>query len=75
MDFVRFISIADEPPDDDDRRLRKRVGVVAGYLTIVAPLTLPIQAQGHPLSWPLAIGLSVFSVGNLVGLTAYSSIA
>ena len=68
MDLPRFIAIADEPSDDDDQRLRKRVGVVAGYLTIVAPLTLPIQAQGHPLSWPLAIGLSVFSVGNLVVL-------
>jgi guanylate cyclase len=66
--LVRFISIADAPSDDDDRRLRKRVGVVAGYLTIVAPLTLPIQAQGHPLSWALAIGLSVFSVGNLIVL-------
>ena len=66
--LVRFIAIADEASDDDDQRLRKRVGVVAGYLTIVAPLTLLIQAQGHPLSWPLAIGLSVFSVGNLIVL-------
>lgn len=27
----RLIGIADEPTDDDDLRLRKRVGVVAGY--------------------------------------------
>ena len=63
-----FIAIADGPSDDDDLRLRKRVGVAAGYLTIVAPLSLPLQAQGHPLSWPLALGLSVFSVGNLIVL-------
>ena len=37
--LIRLISIADEPGDDDDARRRKRVGVVAGYLTIVAPLT------------------------------------
>jgi adenylate cyclase len=66
--MIRLIAIADEPTDDDDLRLRKRVGVVAGYATIVAPLTFPIQAQGHPLSWPLAIGLSIFSIGNLIVL-------
>jgi hypothetical protein len=47
----RLIGIANYPDDDDDQRLRKRIGVVAGYVTIVAPLTLPIQAMGHPLSW------------------------
>jgi hypothetical protein len=51
--------MADEPDDDDDARLRKRVGVLAGYLTIAAPLSLPIQAQGHPLSWLLALGLAL----------------
>ena len=61
----RLIAKADEPDDDDDARLRKRVGVLAGYLTIAAPLSLPIQAQGHPLSWPLALGLALFSIGNL----------
>ena len=64
----RLIAIADDPADDEDQRLRKRVGVVAGYLTIVAPLSLPAQAQGHPLSWALAISLAAFSVGNLVVL-------
>jgi guanylate cyclase len=64
----RLIAIADEASDDDDQRLRKRVGVVAGYLTIVAPLALPAQAQGHPLSWALATSLAAFSVGNLIVL-------
>ncbi|MGH8957432.1 MAG: adenylate/guanylate cyclase domain-containing protein [Acidimicrobiia bacterium] len=62
--IFRLISIADVA-DDEAARLRKRVGVIAGYVTIVAPLTLPIQAQGHPLSWPLALGLSAFSAVNL----------
>ena len=61
----RLLAIADEPADDDDLRLRKRVGVAAGLLTVIAPLTLPMQTQWHPLSWPLAFALSLFSVANL----------
>jgi adenylate cyclase len=62
---ARLIGIADDPADDDDVRLRKRIGVAAGYITILAPTTLPIQAQGHPLSWPLVAVLSLFSAANL----------
>lgn len=61
----RLVSIADEASDDDDLRLRKRVGVAAGLLTVLAPWTLPVQALGHPLSYVLAAALSVFSIGNL----------
>ena len=64
----RLVSLADDPSDDDDLRLRKRVGVAAGLLTIFAPLTLPIQALGHPLSYVLALALSLFSIGNLAVL-------
>jgi adenylate cyclase len=63
-----LLGLADDPADDDDLRLRKRVGVAAGLLTILAPLSLPIQAQAHPASFILAFGLSAFSVGNLVVL-------
>ena len=38
---------------------------MAGYLTILAPLTLPLQTGGQPLSWVLAAGLSAFSIVNL----------
>jgi guanylate cyclase len=65
---VRLVAIADRPEDDDDTRLGKRVGVAAGYLTVVAPLTMPLQAGGQPLSWAVALGLSAFSVANLVVL-------
>ena len=41
---------------------------IAGYLTIVAPLSLPVQAPGVPFSWVLALGLSAFSVANLTVL-------
>lgn len=64
--LVRMIGIADEPEDDDDIRVRKRVGALAGYLTIVAALTLPIQAMGVPLSLALGAGLATFSLANLV---------
>ena len=66
--LVRMIGIADEPADDDDTRVRKRVGVLAGYLTIAAALTLPVQAMGVPLSFVLGAGLATFSVVNLVVL-------
>ena len=61
----RVMALADDPADDDDLRLRKRVGVAAGVLTIVAPISLPIQAQGDPLSIALAVALSAFSAVNL----------
>jgi adenylate cyclase len=67
--LVQLIAIADQPEDDDETRRRKRVGVVAGYLTIVAPLTLPAQAAGAPVAFLVALGLSVYSILNL-GLLA-----
>lgn len=60
--------MADATSDDDDLRLRKRIGVAAGLLTILAPLSLPIQAQGHPASFVLAAALGLFSVANLAVL-------
>lgn len=63
-----MVAFADDPDDDDDLRLRKRVGVTAGILTIFAPLSLPIQAQGHPLSIVLAAVLPLFSAANLAVL-------
>ena len=66
--LLRLISIADEPCDDDDARLRKRVGVIAGYATILAPLTLPFQVSGFAGVWALAIGLSAYSAINLLVL-------
>jgi len=65
----RALSLADEEGDDDDLRLRKRIGVAAGYLTIVAPLTMPILAQGYPLAIVVGVSLSAFSVANLVVLS------
>jgi guanylate cyclase len=64
----RLVSFADAPADDDDARLRKRVGIIAGYLTIVAPLTLPAQAGFAPVTWALGLGLAIFSVANLAVL-------
>ncbi len=61
-----LLAIGDKPGDDDDLRLRKRMGVVGGYLTIVAPLGAPALARWHPLADVLAPALSLWSVGNLV---------
>ncbi|HXI81647.1 MAG TPA: adenylate/guanylate cyclase domain-containing protein [Verrucomicrobiae bacterium] len=66
--LLRLIAIADEPGDDDDRRLRKRVGVLGGYLTIVAPLGLPLAAPTPLVGWVVALVLSLWSAGNLAVL-------
>ncbi len=67
-----LLSIADDPTDEDDLRRRKRVGVAAGLLTIVAPLTLPLQVPGEPIAWIIGVSLSVFSLVNLVVLARTS---
>jgi Adenylate and Guanylate cyclase catalytic domain len=64
----RLISVADEPADDDDMRLRKRVLVVAGYILVIGALQLPALAQGHPISWFVAVTLPLVSATNLVVL-------
>ncbi len=64
----RGIGLADEPTDDDDLRLRKRVVVVAGYILIIGPLQLPFLAQGLPLSWFVAATMPLVSGINLVVL-------
>ncbi len=64
----RLIGLADEPTDDDDLRLRKRVGVIAGYILVLAPLQLPILAQGHPISLVVAVGMPLVSAANLLVL-------
>jgi adenylate cyclase len=61
----RLIAIADQPDDDDDARLRKRAGVVGGYVTIVAPLGLPLAAPTPLVGWVVALGLSIWTVANL----------
>jgi hypothetical protein len=63
-----LVGIADDPSDDDDLRLRKRVGVAAGYIIIIGALQLPILARGLPLSWAVAVALPVVNAANLVVL-------
>jgi class 3 adenylate cyclase len=64
----RLISIGDEPADDDDVRLRKRVGVVAGYILVVGALALPVMAQGLAVSWAVALTLPLVMAVNLAVL-------
>jgi adenylate cyclase len=67
--LLRLISIADLPGDDDDVRLRKRVGVAAGYFTIVAPFGVTLAAPSISLvASAVGLSLSLWSVGNLVVL-------
>jgi len=65
---LRLVSIADHSGEGDDLRRRKRVGVVAGLLTVLAPLTLPLQLPREPIASVIGISLSAFSLANLVVL-------
>ncbi len=65
--LTRLVSIADLAGDDDDTRLRKRIGVAAGLITIAAPWTLPLVSP-TPLGLGLAIALSAYSAINLTVL-------
>ncbi|HXI45129.1 MAG TPA: adenylate/guanylate cyclase domain-containing protein [Candidatus Acidoferrales bacterium] len=67
--FVRFVSIGDVPGDDDDTLLRKRVGVVAGYVTVIVPYGVVLGSPEQPVvGWAAALGLSLWSAGNLLVL-------
>lgn len=68
--ILRLLSSADDPSDDDDLRLRKRIGVAAGILTVFAPLSLPLQARAHPASFVLSAALAAFSIANLAVLAS-----
>ena len=62
----KLLRIADAPTDDDDLRLRKRVGVIAAYVLILLSLQLPILSGGLPLSWAAAIALPAVNAANLL---------
>ena len=64
----RLISIADEPTDDDDLRLRKRFGVVAGYISVLAPLSVIGAAPDRIIALPLGFSLSLICAANLAVL-------
>jgi adenylate cyclase len=64
----RFISIADEATDDDDLRLRKRVGVVAGYILAMAAFFLPLMSQGLAVGWVAGLTMGPVSALNLAVL-------
>jgi adenylate cyclase len=66
---IRLISIADEPSDDDDIRLRKRVAVVFACITVVAPVSvIGVARDRAAVGVPLGLSLSVLGVVNLIVL-------
>ncbi len=64
----RLLAIADEPTDDDDVRLRKRVGVVGGYVNILFALNIPFLGQGLWVGWVVTVTMTLISAVNLVVL-------
>ncbi len=66
----RLLSVADEPADDDDLRLRKHVGVAAGLVIGIGALQLPLMAQGLPVSWAVALTMAPISLANVALLAS-----
>ena len=66
----RLLSVADEPTDDDDLRLRKHVGVAAGLVIGIGALQLPLMAQGLPVSWAVALTMAPISLANVALLAS-----
>jgi adenylate cyclase len=64
---ISILALGDLPGDDDDLRLRKRVGVAAGYITLIAPLALPLD-QPSPITLLLGVALACYSAINLLVL-------
>jgi len=62
------LSLADQPDDSDDLRLRKRMGVAAGYVTALAVLTMPVIARGHVVAIAVAGSTFALCVLNLAVL-------
>jgi hypothetical protein len=60
--LTRVLAIADEPDDDDDVRLRKRMGITAGIVTAARmessglPGRIQVAARTHDL---LAVGATM----------------
>ncbi len=63
-----LLGVGDEPTDDDDIRLRKRVAIAAGIVLVIAPLQLPILAQGLPVGWFAAVAMPLVNATNLLVL-------
>ncbi len=64
----RLLAIADEPSDDDDLRLRKRFGVVASYISVLASLSIIGAPRERVVALPLGLSLTLICVANLVVL-------
>ena len=62
----RALSIAAEAGNDDDLRLRKRVAVIAGYVTIGAVLILPLVGTATFLTVVAALAIAMAMAGNLI---------
>ncbi|MEK6190750.1 MAG: adenylate/guanylate cyclase domain-containing protein [Chloroflexota bacterium] len=67
--LTRAVSLADDPADDDDLRLRKRVGIAIGYVAIATSLVrlvaLAAVGEDNPVIWGVSVGFVTVMAANL----------
>jgi guanylate cyclase len=65
----RAVSLADDPADDDDLRLRKRVGIAIGYVAVLTSLirlvALAAVGEDQPVIWGVSVVFVTVMAANL----------
>lgn len=79
--LTRAVSLADDPADSDDLRLRKRVGIAVGYIAMTSSLArvigLAVVGENRPVVWAVSllftiiIGSDIIFVARTRQLAAY----
>lgn len=68
--LTRAVSLADDPADSDDLRLRKRVGIAIGYLAVATSLVrvigLAAVGENNPVVWAASLVFMVIIGADLV---------
>jgi hypothetical protein len=74
--LTRAVSLADDPADDDDLRLRKRVGIAIGYVAVAISLFrlvgLAAVGEDNPVIWGVSVGFATIMAANLAFVAASS---
>lgn len=68
--LTRAVSLADDPGDSDDLRLRKRVGIAIGYIAVATSamrvIGLAVVGENSPAVWAVSLVFTIVMGSNLI---------